>query len=133
DVGIVDGDATRGPVDFRDIEVRRVGAMNSDLAAFMRARRDQVCSEALLKPLVILLVGVIYTQEPFEARTAVLAHNQIITLGGAAIAFGEFSACSRAPTKNRVVGPIKMTFEIDFEPMTGLVCMYHPVKRVFVG
>ena len=104
--------------------------MNSDLAAFICTRRDQVCGAALFKSFMVLLIRIIDVQKPSKARASMFTDDQIVTLGGTPITRPQFSAGREAPTKNCVICPVYMAFEIDFEPMLRFVGMHDPVRRI---
>lgn len=61
--------------------------MDTDLATFAGARRDQLGGPALFKALLIKFVWVVDFQKPYEACTSMFSDNQIITLGRSSIAF----------------------------------------------
>src|SRR6266436_6461070 len=102
--------------------------MNSDLAAFICTRRNHVGGAALFKSLMVSFVRIIDMQKPSKARASMFTDNQIVTLWGAPIAFPQFGADRKAPSENCVIGPVKMTFEIDLEPMPRFVSMHDPIE-----
>src|SRR5438309_285623 len=68
DIFVRDRNTSEGPVDVGHVEIRAVGAVDPDLAAFACASRDFMRGAHCGKAFLIGRVGIVELEEPSEAR-----------------------------------------------------------------